>query len=119
MSEPGNPLVERVDALLRRHQEAAPGGSDDLPVLTEVVDPTSPAGPAALDAAAVEALSRELERAVLARLETELQPAVAALNDAWRTALRQAVAAAVSRELRARKLDAGALAAKRSAAAGG
>ena len=119
MSESGNPLIERVDALLRRHQEAAPGGADDLPVLTEVVDPASPAGPAALDAAAVEALSRELERAVLARIEVELQPAIAALNDAWRTALRQAVTAAVARELKARKLDAGALAAKRSAAGGG
>lgn len=114
-----NPLVQRVDALLRRHQEAAPGGSDDLPVLTEIVDPAKPAGPAALDAAAVEALSRELERAVLARLENELQPALAALGDALRAAVREAVAGAVARELQARKLDAGALAAKRSASTGG
>lgn len=117
MSDP-NPLVQRVDALLKRHQEAAPVG-EDLPVLTEIVEPGSSAGAGALDAAAVEALSRELERAVLARLEVELQPAVSALNDAWRTALRQAVAAAVARELRARKLDAGALAEKRSPTSGG
>ena len=117
MSDP-NLLVQRVDALLKRHREAAPG-SEDLPVLTEIVDPGSAASASALDAAVVEALSRELERAVLARLEVELQPAISALNDAWRTALRQAVAAAVARELQARKLDAGALAAKRSATPGG
>jgi hypothetical protein len=113
-----NPLVQRVDALLKRHREAAPGG-EDLPVLTEIVEPGSSAGATALDAAAVEALSRELERAVLARLEAELQPAISALNDAWRSALRQAVASAVARELQARKLDAGALARKRSASPGG
>lgn len=117
MSDP-NPLVQRVDALLKRHQEAAPG-AEDLPVLTEVVDPNTPAGSAALDAKAVEALSRELERAVLARLENELQPALAALGEAMRAAIREAVAGAVARELQARKLDAGALAAKRSASTGG
>jgi hypothetical protein len=113
-----NPLVQRVDALLRRHQEAAPG-RDELPVLTEVVDPEKPRAQAALDAAAVEALSRELERAVLQRLENELQPALAALNAAVRAALREAVANAVAQELQSRKLDAGALAAKRSAPSGG
>ena len=66
-----------------------------------------------------EALSRELERAVLARLENELQPALAALGDALRAALREAVAGAIARELQARKLDAGALAQKRSAPSGG
>lgn len=113
-----NPLVERVDALMKRHQAAAPAG-EDLPVLTEVVDPSAAAGPAALDAAAVEALSRELERAVLQRLENELQPALAALGEALRAALRETVAVAVARELQARKLDASALAAKRSASTGG
>jgi hypothetical protein len=112
-----NPLVQRVDALMKRHQEAAPAG-EDLPVLTEVVDPSAAAGSAALDAAAVEALSRELERAVLQRLENELQPALAALGEALRAALRETVAVAVARELQARKLDAGALAAKRSASSG-
>jgi hypothetical protein len=117
VSDP-NPLVQRVDALLKRHREAAPSGGDDLPVLTEIVDPNSPAGASALDAAAVAALSRELERAVLQRLENELQPALAALGEALRAALHEAVAVAVARELQARKLDAGALAAKRSASSG-
>lgn len=113
-----NPLIDRVDALLRRHQEAA-AGRDELPVLTEVVDPDKPRSAAALDAAAVEALSRELERAVLQRLERELQPALVVLGESLRTALREAVATAVARELQARKLDAGALAAKRSGSQGG
>ena len=95
------PLVQRVDALLRRHQDAAPGSDEDVPVLTEIVEP-----------GAAEALAFELERAVLQRLETELQPAVAA-------ALRAAVAAAVKRELEARKLDADSLARKRTAPSGG
>jgi hypothetical protein len=113
-----NPLVERVDALLRRHQEAAASRAE-LPVLTEIVDPDKPRTAAALDAAAVEALSRELERAVLQRLERELQPALVVLGESLRAALREAVATAVARELQARKLDAGALAAKRSSAPGG
>ena len=116
VSDP-NPLVQRVDALLKRHREAAP--AEDLPVLTEIVDPGAPAGQAALDAAAVQALARELERAVLQRLERELQPALAAMGEALRAALHDAVAVAVARELQARKLDAGALAAKRSTAPGG
>lgn len=113
-----NPLVQRVDALLKRHQDAVPA-RDDLPVLTEIVDPQARPGPAALDAVAVEALSRELERAVLQRLENELQPALAALGEALRAVLREAVSAAIARELQARRLDAGALAAKRSGTPGG
>ena len=95
------PLVQRVDALLRRHQDAAAGSEEDVPVLTEIVEP-----------GAAEALAFELERAVLQRLEAELQPAVAA-------ALRAAVAAAVKGELEARKLDADSLARKRPAPSGG
>jgi len=96
-----NPLVRRVDALLKRHQDAVPGSDDGVPVLTEIVEP-----------GAAEALAFELERAVLQRLEAELQPALAA-------ALRAAVAAAVKRELEARKLDADSLAAKPPAPSGG
>jgi hypothetical protein len=94
---PGDdPLIGRVDALLRRHQEGAPQGADDVPVLTEIVEPASQAA---------EALARELERAVLERLERELQPLLAAT-------LREAVAAAVRRELEERRLDAAGLAGK-------
>ena len=96
-----NPLVQRVDALLRRHQDAAPGSDEDVPVLTEIVEP-----------GAAEALAFELERAVLQRLEAELAPALAG-------ALRAAVADAVKRELEARSLDADSIAGKRPASTGG
>ena len=103
MSDDGDPspLVSRVDALLKRHRDAAAGSEDDVPVLTEIVEP-----------GAAEALAFELERAVLQRLETELPPVLTA-------ALRAAVAAAVKRELQARKLDADSLAGKRPAPSGG
>lgn len=83
-----DPLVQRVDALLKRHAETA-GAADDVPVLTEIVG---------AEASAAEALALELERAVLARVEQELDGTLAALREV----LRAAVAAAVARELEAR-----------------
>ncbi len=66
-----NPLVERVDALLRRHQD--PGaGEADVPVLTEVIDDERPRRRMHVDAAALVALALELERAVLERLGPEV-----------------------------------------------
>ena len=84
-----DPLVQRVDALLKRHREAAPGATDDVPVLTEIVG---------AEASAAEALALELERAVLARVEKELDDTLAALREV----LRAAIATAVARELEAR-----------------
>jgi len=101
VSEDLDPLVQRVDALFKRHAEAAPDAAEDVPVLTEIVD---------RGAHAAEALALELERAVLARLEKDLEGTLAAL----RGVLRQAVSAAVARELEARGL-----AAKRPASPGG
>ena len=66
-----NPLVQRVDALLRRHQETRQP-QDDVPVLTEIVDPAAARPARAVDRAAVEALAEELENAVLLRLAPEL-----------------------------------------------
>ena len=83
-----DPLVQRVDALLKRHAEPA-AAVDDVPVLTEIVSAEAPAA---------EALALELERAVLARVEKELDGTLAAL----RGVLRAAVAAAVARELEVR-----------------
>ncbi len=65
----GNPLVDRVDALLRRHQDPSGG---EVPVLTEIVDEERALRRPAVDAEALEALARELERAVLERLGPEL-----------------------------------------------
>ena len=74
MSDPNpkdpNPLVRRVDALLRRRQEPLPGG--EVPVLTEIVKDEADRT-RAVDSAALEALARELERAVLARLGPEIE----------------------------------------------
>lgn len=66
-----NPLIQRVDALLRRHQET-PRPDEDVPVLTEVVDPKAARGARGVDRATVEALAEELENAVLLRLAPEL-----------------------------------------------
>ena len=68
MSDDGNPLVQRVDALLRGK---TPKG--DVPVLTEIVQDEGAPARRAMDAAALEALARELERAVLARLGPEVE----------------------------------------------
>jgi hypothetical protein len=64
-----NPLVKRVNALLRRE---ATGGHGEVPVLTEVVDPEAAAPGPSVDEATVEALARMLEDAVLERLGPEV-----------------------------------------------
>jgi len=66
-----NPLLGRVDALLRRHQEPPRAIDDDVPVLTEIADPNAPSRQA-VDQAVIEALAEALERAVLERLGPEL-----------------------------------------------
>jgi hypothetical protein len=63
-----DPLVKRVDALIRRQAEP---GTKEVPVLTEVVSEDR-APRHAVDGAALEALARELERAVLERLGPEI-----------------------------------------------
>ncbi len=70
-ADAANPLVERVDALLRRHQVPA-AGDRDVPVLTEIVDEERALRRPAVDHEALEALARELERAVLERLGPEI-----------------------------------------------
>ena len=67
MSDKDNPLVARVDALLRGGERK----SGELPVLTEVVsDETTPRR--IVEGPALEALARDLERAVLERLGPEV-----------------------------------------------
>jgi hypothetical protein len=65
------PLIERVDALLRSHREPTPPAAE-VPVLTEVVDlgGATPRVPASADAAA--SLAGELEHSVLTQLRGEL-----------------------------------------------
>lgn len=68
---PPNTLVRQVDELLR-HQHTPATGETDVPVLTEVVEDDRAQRPA-LDPQALEALARELERAVLERLGPEVE----------------------------------------------
>ena len=65
-------VVERVDALLRRGADVPAAAEADVPVLTEIVDDDSARRAPAFDATALEALARELERAVLDRLGPEV-----------------------------------------------
>jgi hypothetical protein len=69
--KPEDALVEQVDALLRRPE--TPARTDpDVPVLTEIIDDAGPVRRPTFDAAALESLARELERAVLERLGPEV-----------------------------------------------
>lgn len=87
------PLVERVDALLRRHQEAQRLAEAEVPLLTEIVE-SAPAGAPSLDGAALEALALALEQTVLERLAPELERAI-------ETHLRRALHAALDEAARA------------------
>jgi len=77
-----------------------------VPVLTEVVAEVRRARPA-MDAQALEALARELERAVLARLAPEVERVLGQALEGLRAELtvsvtqmvREAIAASVSRAL--------------------
>ena len=110
MTDKDNPLVQRVDALMQRRHDPAHG--PDLPVLTEIVnDERSPRR--AVDPAALEALARELERAVLARVAPELERIVgqalegahAELKNSVTQMVREAVAASVAHALALPKQD--------------
>ena len=107
--EPRDPLAQRVDALIARKREP---GAAELPVLTEIVNDER--GPRrAVDAAALEALARELERAVLARVAPELERIVgqalegahAELKNSVTQMVREAVAASVAHALALPKQD--------------
>ena len=86
----------------------------EVPVLTEVVDDagTAPRRPA-VDRAALEALARDLERAMLERLGPEIDRLIGAALDGARAELalsvqqmvREAVAASVAHALAQPKTD--------------
>jgi hypothetical protein len=96
-----NPLVARVDALLRRHQEAAQRIEEDVPVLTELAEPD--AGPAPGAAQGDDPLAGDLERALIARLAPELDRRLAGLRADLERELRRAVREAVGHALAARR----------------
>jgi hypothetical protein len=81
-------LIRRIDALVRRARSSAADG--EVPVLTDVVtEESSSRGP--VDDAALEALTRALERTVLERLGPEVDRIIEARARALNTALGEAV----------------------------
>lgn len=85
----------------------------DVPVLTEVVHDGIPVRPPTVDAAALEALARQLERAVLERMSAEIDRMIGQALDEVRAQLavsvpqtvREAVAASVAQALALPKRD--------------
>ena len=85
-----NPLIQRVDALLKKSQPVR--GPADVPVLTEVVTDELMRRRTGVDRAALEKIALEIESAVLARLGPELERLVNEnLNRALDTALGKAL----------------------------
>lgn len=92
MSE-SNPLIRRVDALIREQQESA---VQEVPLLTEVVEPESREA-----RKADEAFIENLERALLVRLMPEINQQIASLRSEFEKALRKAVHDAVTKAVAA------------------
>lgn len=97
-----NPLVSRVDALLRSHHEAVQRAEDEVPLLTEVVEQDGRVAPGA-PGASEDALAGDLERALIARLAPELDRRLTGLRADLDKELRRAVREAVAHALAARK----------------
>ena len=98
-----NPLVARVDALMKRQQEDSLRAVEEVPLLTEIVehDPAAAAASAARD----EALAADIERVLVVRLVPELNKQIAALRSELEKQLRRSVREAVEHALAARKAN--------------
>ncbi len=87
MDAPGDhePLLDRVDLLLKRHKQPLRSPDDDVPVLTEVLKPevaAPTADPAMLDALIArlcDAILRHVETSVTQQLLERLEPRIAEL----------------------------------------
>lgn len=95
-----NHLFARVDALMRRQQEESQRAVEEVPVLTEEVEPG--ALPAAPVPPAEEALAADIERVLVVRLIPELNRQVATLRTELEKQLRRSVREAVEHALAAR-----------------
>ena len=98
-----NPLIQRVDALMRRQHEDSQRAVQEVPLLTEVVEPEAAASREARQAD--EALVEDIERVLLVRLVPELNKQIAALRGELEKELRRAVREAVAHALAARKAN--------------
>jgi len=104
MSEPReiNPLIQRVDALVRRQQEESQRSAEEVPLLTEVVEPGSD-GAEARAREADEALAEDIERVLVVRLVPELNRQIAGLRAELEKELRRTVREAVAHALATRR----------------
>jgi hypothetical protein len=95
-----NPLVRRVDALIRRQQEDSQRAVQEVPLLTEVVEPGTAAAREVKKAE--ELLLEEIERALLVQLVPELNRQIAALRSDLEKELRKAVRQSVAHAIATR-----------------
>ena len=99
-----NPLVRRVDALIKRQQEESQRTVEEVPLLTEIVAHESNAeAPAA--APEDTTLAADIERVLVVRLVPELNKQIAALRAELEKELRRSVREAVEHALAARKAN--------------
>jgi len=97
-----NPLIGRVDALMKRQQEDSQRTVEEVPLLTEVVEHQAAAStPGALPGE--ETLAADIERVLVVRLVPELNKQIAALRGELEKELRRSVREAVEHALAARK----------------
>ena len=101
-----NPLIERVDALMRRQREDSQRAVEEVPLLTEVID-SGHAGATPASASAEEALAEDIERVLVVRLVPELNRQIAGLRSELEKELRRTVREAVAHALAARKAKPG------------
>jgi len=101
-----NPLVKRVDALMKRQQEESQRAVEEVPLLTELVGHAQSAqAPAALREE--ETLAADIERVLVVRLVPELNKQIAALRAELEKELRRSVREAVEHALASRKSNPG------------
>jgi hypothetical protein len=100
-----NPLIARVDALMKRAQEDSLRAVEEVPLLTDVVEHNAAAAAAA--AARDEALAADIERVLVVRLIPELNKQIAGLRSELEKQLRRSVREAVEHALAARKAEPG------------
>ena len=105
-SRESNPLIERVDALMRRQQEDTQRAVEEVPLLTEIVE-RDPKAAALKEAPEDEMLAADIERVLVVRLVPELNRQIAGMRSELEKELRRAVREAVAHALAARKAKPG------------
>jgi hypothetical protein len=99
-----NPLVKRVDALMKRQLEDTQRAVEEVPLLTEIVEHEA-AKAAAGALPGEETLAADIERVLVVRLVPELNKQIAALRSELEKELRRSVREAVEHALAARKAN--------------